>query len=276
MDKVKLKNVLETLLFVANRPLGLLELSDIVGETQEDVRAMIDEIQEDLKNKGSSLLIAALGEGYQMATREGYGYWVKKLFREQTTYKLSQSAMETLSIVAYKQPISRAEIEEVRGVEVSGVLDTLVDRRLIKVVGRKETVGRPLLYATTEEFLRHFHLWKVSDLPSLEDLAAEAERNKGQQEQVAAAEQAALAEAEQQNAQHAQPELPVQSETPAVEVQPPASSEQAEQSEQTEQQVQAEHQPDTTDIVQETTPPESVSGSNGNGSGAPEPENKSE
>lgn len=179
MDREKFKNVLETLLFVTNRPLGLLELSDIAGETQEDVRAMVSEIGAELDNRKSALQVVGLGEGYQLASREGYGYWVKKLFRDQTTYKLSQSAMETLSIVAYKQPISRAEIEEIRGVEVTGVLDTLVDRRLVRVAGRKETVGRPLLYATTEEFLRHFHLWKVSELPSLEDLAKEAERNKG-------------------------------------------------------------------------------------------------
>lgn len=178
MDKEKLKNVLECLLFVTNRPLSILELSDVIGETQEDIQSVIQEMKSEMANRKSSLQIVGLGEGYQLASQEGYGYWVKKLFREQTTFRLSQSALETLSIVAYKQPITRAEIEEIRGVEVIGVLETLTERKLIRVAGRKETVGRPLVYGTTPEFLRHFNLWKISDLPSLEDLAKEAERKK--------------------------------------------------------------------------------------------------
>src|SRR5581483_6689085 len=176
MDKEKTQTILECLLFVTNRPLPLAELCEITGEKPETVERCLQDIRERLQGAQSALQIAQVAEGYQLATREGFGYWVKKLFREQTTFRLSQSAMETLSIIAYKQPITRAEIEEIRGVEVIGVLETLVERKLAKVAGRKETVGRPLLYATTQEFLRHFNLWKISDLPSLEDLAREAER----------------------------------------------------------------------------------------------------
>lgn len=175
MDKEKLKGVLECLLFVTNRPLPLAELSDVAGESPEEVQALIQELKQEMEARKSALQIAEVGEGYQFASKEGYGYWVKKLFREQATFRLSQSALETLSIIAYKQPITRAEIEEIRGVEVTGVLETLIERRLAKVAGRKESVGRPLLYGTTPEFLRHFNLWKISDLPSLEDLAKEAE-----------------------------------------------------------------------------------------------------
>ncbi len=175
MESSKLKSVLETLLFVATRPLTPAELAEVVGETPSAVSAVIAEMKEDFKNRGSSLQVADVAEGHQLATQSGYTYWVKKLFRDQTSFHLSQSAMETLSIVAYKQPITRAEIEEIRGVEVSGVLETLLERKLITIAGRKETVGRPLLYATTPEFLRHFYLWKISDLPSLEDLAKESE-----------------------------------------------------------------------------------------------------
>lgn len=178
MENEKLKNVIECLLFITNRPLTLAELGDLVGETQENIRSLIQELKTEMENRKSALQIAEVAEGVQFATKEGFGYWVKKLFRDQTTFRLSQSALETLSIVAYKQPITRAEIEEIRGVEVTGVLETLIERRLVKVTGRKEALGRPLLYGTTPEFLRHFHLWKISDLPSLEDLAKEAERKK--------------------------------------------------------------------------------------------------
>lgn len=178
MEKDKLKEVLEALLFVTNRPLTLAELSDIVGETQENIAVVIEEMKREMESRSSALQIAAVAEGMQFATKEGYSYWVKKLFRDQMTFRLSQSALETLSIVAYKQPITRAEIEEIRGVEVTAVLETLIERKLVRVAGRKEAIGRPLLYATTPEFLRHFHLWKISDLPSLEDLAKEAERKK--------------------------------------------------------------------------------------------------
>ena len=176
MDNQKLKSVVECLLFVTNRPLSILELSEIAGDTQENAQKAVDDISADLAAKGSSIQVAKVAEGIQFATNEGYGYWVKKLYKDQTLFRLSQSAMETLSIIAYKQPITRAEIEEIRGVEVIGVLETLMERKLAKVAGRKETVGRPLLYATTQDFLKHFNLWKISDLPSLEDLAKEAER----------------------------------------------------------------------------------------------------
>lgn len=176
MEKEQLKPLLECLLFITNRPLTILELSDIAGETQENVQNVLEEMRTDLENRGSALQIAKVAEGVQFATKPGFSYWVKKLFKDQTTFRLSPSALETLSIVAYKQPITRAEIEEIRGVEVIGVLETLIERRLVKVAGRKETVGRPLLYGTTQDFLRHFNLWKISDLPSLEDLAKEAER----------------------------------------------------------------------------------------------------
>ncbi len=181
MDKEKFKNVVECLLFVTNRALPLAEIADIAGESQEDTQQIIDEIKADLESRPTSIQLAQVAEGYQFATKEGYGYWVKKLYRDQTLFKLSQSALETLSIIAYKQPITRAEIEEIRGVEVIGVLETLTERKLVKVAGRKESVGRPLLYATAQDFLRHFNLWKISDLPSLEDLAREAERKQAQE-----------------------------------------------------------------------------------------------
>ncbi|MBI1979188.1 MAG: SMC-Scp complex subunit ScpB [Elusimicrobia bacterium] len=176
MDKSKLKEVLEVLLFVTNRPLPILELCDIVGDTQASIQETIAEIKQDMEIRKSGLQVVEVAEGVQFASKTGYAYWVKKLFREQTLFRLSQSALETLSIVAYKQPITRAEIEEIRGVEVIGVLETLIERKLVKVTGRKETIGRPLLYGTSQDFLRHFNLWKISDLPSLEDMVKDLEK----------------------------------------------------------------------------------------------------
>lgn len=178
MDQEKFKSVVECMLFVANRPITMDEMVEVTGSEAPEIERVMDEIRMDLESKKSSIQIVKVAEGYQFATHPGYGYWIKKLFRDQATFRLSQSALETLSIVAYKQPITRAEIEEIRGVEVIGVLETLIERKLVKIAGRKESVGRPLLYSTSPEFLRHFNLWKVSDLPSLEDLAKEAELKK--------------------------------------------------------------------------------------------------
>src|SRR4029079_2148400 len=108
--------------------------------------------------------------GFQVATRPAYATWIRRLYKERLTVRLSPSALETLSIIAYKQPIARAEIEQIRGVEASGVMETLLERRLVKVVGRKETIGRPLLYGTTVDFLRHFGLRHLSELPDLTTL----------------------------------------------------------------------------------------------------------
>jgi segregation and condensation protein B len=109
--------------------------------------------------------------GYQIVTRPDLHDWVRRLFNERTTQKLTVQALETLAVIAYRQPITAAEITEVRGVNTSGVLNTLLERHLIKIVGRKQVVGRPFLYATTKEFLIRFGLNDLADLPKVEDMA---------------------------------------------------------------------------------------------------------
>jgi segregation and condensation protein B len=109
---------------------------------------------------------------YQITTRPEFHEWVRRLFHERTTQKLSVQALETLAVIAYKQPIAAAEIGEIRGVNTSGVLSTLMERHLIKIVGRKNVIGRPFLYGTTKEFLIRFGLRDVNDLPRVEDMAA--------------------------------------------------------------------------------------------------------
>ncbi len=110
--------------------------------------------------------------GYQIVTRSDLHEWVRRLFHERSTQKLTAQGLETLAVIAYKQPITALEIGEIRGVNTSGVLNTLLERHLIKIVGRKPVVGRPFMYATTREFLIRFGLNDLSDLPRVEDMAA--------------------------------------------------------------------------------------------------------
>jgi segregation and condensation protein B len=172
MDTPDLKKVVEALLFITNRPLPLEEILDILEEKslgEKSLRGVIQDISDEYEQRGSPIQIREVAGGFQMATHTAYAPWVRRLYKDETTTRLSASALETLSIVGYKQPITRAEIEEIRGVEVIAVLETLLERRLVKVMGRKETIGRPLVYGTTTEFLRQFGLKSLSDLPALPD-----------------------------------------------------------------------------------------------------------
>ncbi len=153
----ELSKALEGLLFITDRPLSIEQLGKIVGvKDPARVGALVEQLRQKLEEKGSPVVLLEVAEGFQMATRPAYAPYVRKLFADKMTMRLSTAAHETLSIVAYKQPLTRAEIEEIRGVEVIAALETLLEKRLIKVVGRKESVGRPLMYGTTAEFLRHF------------------------------------------------------------------------------------------------------------------------
>src|SRR5439155_16231966 len=121
--------------------------------------------------RSSGLQLVEVAGGYQIVTRQDLHEWVRRLFHERTTQKLTLPALESLAVIAYRQPITAAEITEIRGVNTSGVLNTLLERHLIKIVGRKRVVGRPFLYATTKEFLIRFGLNDLSDLPKVEDMA---------------------------------------------------------------------------------------------------------
>lgn len=174
MENEELKKVLETLLFITDRPLTKAHLCKITGvKDAERITALVLELQQECEARGSALQLLEVADGFQMATRPVYAPFVRKLFSERMTMRLSNASLETLSIVAYKQPLTRAEVEEIRGVEVIAALETLLEKGLLKVVGRKETVGRPLMYGTTVEFMRHFGLKSLEELPPLESLAVE-------------------------------------------------------------------------------------------------------
>lgn len=173
MDTLETKKVLETLLFITDHPLSVERISKICETKEEKIKEALDSIQEDYA--GKTLQIMRVAGGYQMATRREYAPWVRRLYHNRMTVRLSSAALETLAIIAYKQPITRADIEKIRGVEIIGPLETLIERRLVTPVGRKESVGRPMLYGTTDEFLRQFGLNGLEDLPSLEKFSAKKE-----------------------------------------------------------------------------------------------------
>ena len=173
MEAKEIRDIVESLIFVSDTPVTTSYIKHILGKETEgfDLEQVINEIGKDYEERQSPIELKFVANGWMLATKKQFGPWVKKLYKEKTTLRLSNSALETLSIIAYKQPMSRSEIEEVRGVETSGVLETLLERKLIKIVGRKETIGRPLLYGTTQEFLKHFGLSHLSELPSLDEIA---------------------------------------------------------------------------------------------------------
>ena len=164
-----LKN-LETMLFITDRPLSVEKLAAVLEQDESAVRDLLAQLQNSYLDSGRALQIVESGGGFQMATKPEYASYVRRLYRERMTVRLSVASLETLAIIAYRQPLTRAEIESIRGVEVIAALETLVERGLIKVDGRKETVGRPLLYSTTPEFLRFFGFNSLEDMPKLETL----------------------------------------------------------------------------------------------------------
>ena len=167
----ELKAIVEALIFASPEPITAKMLFKVLAdEPKEDVSAAIQAIRVDYEHRPGLQFVDVAG-GYQIVTRPELHEWVRRLFHERSTQKLTAQALETLAVIAYKQPITAAEITDIRGVNTSGVLSTLLERHLIKIVGRKNVVGRPFLYSTTKEFLIRFGLKDLSDLPRIEDMA---------------------------------------------------------------------------------------------------------
>jgi segregation and condensation protein B len=167
----ELKAIVEALIFASPEPITAKMLFKVLAdEPKEDVSAAIQAIRVDYEHRPGLQFVDVAG-GYQIVTRPQLHEWVRRLFHERSTQKLTAQALETLAVIAYKQPITAAEITDIRGVNTSGVLSTLLERHLIKIVGRKNVVGRPFLYSTTKEFLIRFGLKDLSDLPRIEDMA---------------------------------------------------------------------------------------------------------
>ena len=166
----ELKAIVEALIFASPDPLTLTALYKLLGEEpKEDVQAALAELKQDYERPGGLQLVEVAG-GCQIVTRSDLHEWVRRLFHERSAQKLSVQALETLAVVAYRQPVTAVEVAEIRGVNTSGVMNTLLERHLIKIVGRKQVVGRPFMYATTKDFLSRFGLNDLSDLPKVEDI----------------------------------------------------------------------------------------------------------
>jgi segregation and condensation protein B len=169
MEDSQKKAALEALLFVAGEPVAVGSLIKTTEMQEADIKRLMSGLISEYKERNSGILIAEIADGYQMVTNPDSALWVKRFKNINQTNKLSQPALETLSIIAYKQPITKLEIDQLRGVNSDGAVKSLTDKRLIKIVGKKETPGRPFLYGTTKEFLQYFGLKNLSDLPPISD-----------------------------------------------------------------------------------------------------------
>jgi segregation and condensation protein B len=167
----ELKRIIEALLFASPDPLSVSRVKAIVpGLETQHITEAIGDLREDYERDSRSFQIVEIGGGYQLTTKTDYALWVGKLFETRAKQKLSKAALETLAVIAYKQPVMRSEIESVRGVNVDGVVRTLMERDLVRIVGRGDGPGRPLLLGTTRDFLMRFGLNKLSDLPKMEEI----------------------------------------------------------------------------------------------------------
>jgi segregation and condensation protein B len=188
MDRTEAKRVIEALLFATDIPLPPARIKSLLGEVDAKLlRELVQELRMEYEQDNHSFALVEIGGGYQIYTRPEYAKWVQELYKGKRSAKLTAAALETLAIVAYKQPIIKADIESIRGVNVDGVMATLLERNLVQVSGRDNRPGRPLLFGTTQEFLRYFGLASLSDLPKIEDLEEylkqrEAERERAEAE----------------------------------------------------------------------------------------------
>lgn len=165
------KRVIEALLFANGKPISVEKIGEIIKEKdKKSIRTVISELQMEYETNGSAITIAEIAGGFKMQTRPQYSEWIRELVKSKLVSRLSKPALETAAIVAYRQPITKLEIESIRGVNVDGVIQTLLERRLIKIRGRKDAVGRPLLYGTTNEFLEYFGLKDLSEMPKIEEI----------------------------------------------------------------------------------------------------------
>jgi segregation and condensation protein B len=170
LEDHQLKSAIEALVFVSGNPVSLDRLKGIFEEASaEQIEAQVRLLQQEYIDRGSGLMIAEVAGGYQLATRPELFGWIRKFKTVKTTTRLSKPALETLAIVAYKQPITRSEVEAIRGVNIGGIMRNLMERRLVKIVGKKDVPGKPMMYGTSLEFLQYFGLKDLSALPTLKE-----------------------------------------------------------------------------------------------------------
>ncbi len=165
-----LRAIVEALVFAAEEPLRLDDLVDVFPEVdRETLQIALDALARDCEPEERGLMVQRVAGGYRMATKPHLGEWVRALFRSRNRRRLSGQALETLAIIAYRQPITTPEIQTIRGTDPSSVLEALLEKKLVRILGRKKVVGKPILYGTTPEFLAHFGLNSLQDLPDISE-----------------------------------------------------------------------------------------------------------
>ncbi len=168
----EIRAIVEALIFASPQPVTPREINQVLsGVGKEEWLAAVEELKLEYARPGRGLQLVEVANGYQITTRPEYNDWVRELLSPKTPTRLSIQALETLAVIAYKQPVTLPEIIELRGVKSGGVIKTLLEKRLVRIVGRKEVVGRPMLYGTTKDFLLHFGLKDLSELPKIEEFA---------------------------------------------------------------------------------------------------------
>ena len=171
MQKSEIKNIIEALLFAAREPLTQLQVNNVFEPDTPNLKEIVDQLNKLYSKNENAFTINKVAGGFQIVSKKEYEYFINKLFKKSGRLKLSLAAMDSLAIIAYKQPISRYEVEAIRGVDSSGVLKTLLNHELIKIKGRDIGPGRPLLYKTTSKFLEYFGLNRISDMPKLKEIS---------------------------------------------------------------------------------------------------------
>ena len=170
MEDQQLKSAIEALLFIGGGTLSVERLKGIFEDSsKEQIEAQLQALKEEYTARGAGVMLAEVANGYQLATCPEQAPWVRKFKTVKVTTRLSRPALETLAIIAYKQPVTRPEIEAIRGVNIGGIVRNLMERRLVKIVGKKDVAGRPMLYGTSVEFLQYFGLKDLSSLPTLKE-----------------------------------------------------------------------------------------------------------
>ena len=167
----EIKSILEAVLFTANEPISLEQFSQLFDDiSTRQIRQELMRLQDEYQEMNRSFQLIEIANGFQICSDPAYHEWIEKFYTRQIRVKLSPSALEALAIVAYKQPVTRSEVEEIRGVNSDSVLSSLIEKRMVRIAGRKPGPGRSLLLGTTDEFLEQFGLKDLSGLPSLEEI----------------------------------------------------------------------------------------------------------
>lgn len=180
------KQILESLLFASDAPIGLATLVEVMaGPDKDEIRTLLDEMAIEFEESHRGVALAEIAGGYQLLSRKECAPWIEKMLRSRRKVRLSRAGLETLAIVAYKQPITKTEIDGIRGVDSSGSLHTLLERNLVLIAGRSKAVGRPLLYATSQEFFQYMGINDLTDLPELKELGSVLEERERAQMELA-------------------------------------------------------------------------------------------